>query len=306
MERQNKVVIAGGTGFIGKALAAHLIESRYAVTILTRQPKNPHEIQWDAKTIGSWQKELEDATAVVNLAGTPIGKHWSESTKLSILQSRLESTKAIGDAILACANPPRVWVNSSAIGYYGDRGEEILEESSDPGTKGHFLVDTCVAWEHAQWSIVTPNTRQIRMRTGHALGRGGGLFEPLYKLAKWFLGGHVGNGRQYMSWIHIVDLCALYRWAIENQVEGPINGTAAEPVTNQQLMLMLRSILQRPWAPPVPAFVLKLIAMLGGPEASLLLQGQRVIPKRALEEGFEFKFSILQDALLDLVRADLT
>ena len=296
----DKIVIAGGTGFIGCHLASHFTKNQYEVVILTRNPKHEHEERWDGSTVGVWKRHIEDAAAVINLSGAPIIVHWSEANKLNVLESRLNSTKAIGEAINQCENPPKVWINASAVGYYGDRKDEDLDESSTAGEKGKFEVDTCVAWEHAQWSICTERTRQVRMRSGLALGMDGGAFEKLYKLTKFYLGGHLGNGTQYMSWIHIEDLCRLFQWCIDKEITGPVNGTTPSPVRNAEFMLILRSVLKRPWSPPVPAFVLKVISFLGGPEASLLLEGRRVLPKCALDSGFQFKFPHLTDAIVDL------
>jgi len=296
----NKIVIAGGSGFIGRHLTSHFTSHQQEVVVLTRHPKETNEIKWDGETVGEWKNQLENASAVINLSGASIITHWSDKNKLQILQSRLNSTKAIGEAITQCENPPGVWINGSAVGYYGDRKAEELDESSTPGQKGSFEVDTCVAWEHAQWSVCTEKTRQVRIRSGITLGSDGGAFQKMYTLAKYFLGGHFGSGEQSMSWIHIDDLCALFQWCIDKKISGPVNGTAPNPVRNAEFMLILRSVLKRPWSPPVPAFVLKLIAMCGGPEASLLLESQRALPKAALDSGFQFKFPHLLEAIVDL------
>src|SRR5438105_7015172 len=178
-----RIILAGGTGFIGRHLAAQFTNNGYEIITLTRHPKNPNEKHWNGKTVTDWKQELENAQAIINLAGAPIITHWSEASKLNVLESRLNSTKAIGEAINQCKEPPKVWINSSAIGYYGNRGDEELIETSTPGTKGQFVVDTTVAWEHAQWSICTENTSQVRIRTRIVLGRAGGAFQNLHTLA---------------------------------------------------------------------------------------------------------------------------
>ncbi|HEY3780947.1 MAG TPA: TIGR01777 family oxidoreductase [Fimbriimonadaceae bacterium] len=297
--KKGKIVLAGGAGYIGKELARQFAEE-YDVVILSRH-SDANSVTWDGKTLGPWQKELDGAAAVINLSGESVAKHWSDANKLSILESRIFSTRVIGEAIQASAKPPTVWINSSAIGYYGDRGSEELTESSEPGAKGQFLVDVCVAWEEEQVRAVTPGTRKVRLRTGVVLGKGSSAFEPLRKATTYFVGGSIGNGRQYMSWIHVNDLAAMFRWAFENEVEGPVNGTAPQPATNEELMAMMRAVLRRPWAPPIPAFVLKLVTMLGGPEASLLLDSERVLPKAVVGKGFEFKFGGLREAIADLL-----
>jgi uncharacterized protein (TIGR01777 family) len=299
-----KIVIAGGSGFIGKALVQHLSD-RNEVVVLSRHPRAglaAREAEWDGKSVGDWAVELEGAEAVINLSGASISKHWSQEYKLQILESRLDSTRAIGQAIAGCSIPPNVWINGSATGYYGNRGDELLNEDSAPGRKGEFLVDTCVAWEHEQERAQCSSTRKVRIRTGLVLGQGGGALAPLQTLARFFLGGAVGNGQQYMSWIHISDLVGLIQWILDSErVEGPVNGTAPEPERNDHFMAVLRAVLKRPWAPPVPAFVLRLVSAFGGPEASLLLDGQKVMPTKALQGGFHFKFLNLRDALADLL-----
>lgn len=300
-----KVVIAGGSGFIGHALIKHFQDLGYEAVVLSRSPSTDpvaRIVAWDGETVGEWAKELEGAKAVINLSGESIVKHWSKEAKARILTSRVQSTRAIGQAIPQCAAKPDVWINASAIGYYGDRGGEELTEDSKPGPRGHFLVDTCVAWEQMVHESEVGSTRKVILRTGIVLGRGGGTFEPLYKLTKFFLGGHHGNGSQFMSWLHLEDLVRLFEHCAEHPIEGVVNATAPNPVTNQFLMASLRAVVGRPWSPPVPAFALKLVSMIGGPEASLLLEGQRVLPKRALQEGFAFKYTEVTDALRQLVK----
>lgn len=296
---KGKIVIAGGTGYIGRYLAAQLSASGYETVVLTRHGDEAQ--RWNGRDLGPWTAQLSGAKAIVNLAGFPVAKPWSEPNKLEILESRVESTRVLGKAIAELSYPPEVWLNSSAIGYYGDRGSEVLSESADAGPKGHFLVDVCVAWEDEHERAVTPKTRKVRVRTGVVLGVGSPAFEPMKTAVKFFIGGQFGNGSQYMSWIHIQDLVDMMQWSIENEVAPVLNGTSPEPVTNADMMAMMRAILRRPWAPPVPAFVLKVMSLFGGPNASLLLQGQRAVPQAAMSNGFEFKFPKLRDALADLL-----
>jgi uncharacterized protein len=301
----SKIVIAGGSGFIGHALIKELGAAGYEVTVLSRDGKSvkgADVVKWDGEHVGPWAEELEGAKAVINLAGESVVQHWSEASKQRILLSRVLSTRAIGQAITAAANPPEVWINASAVGYYGDRKAEELTEASAPGPRGSFLVDVCVAWENEIATAATPRTRKAWLRIGFVLGRGGGAFEPLYSLTKWFLGGHVGNGSQSLSWIHVQDLARLFRWVVESPVEGAINGTSPESVTNRYLMASLRAVVGRPWAPPVPAFMLKVVAGLGGPPASLMLESQRALPAKALESGFKFEYTNLTATFSDLVR----
>lgn len=301
-----KVVIAGGSGFIGSALCKLFHDKGYEVVVLSRSGKAPayaKAARWDGRSVGEWKSELDGCDVVVNLAGDNIAQHWTKESKTRILESRVESSRAIADAIHGVQSKPKVWINGSAIGYYGNRGDEELTEQSAPGKKGDFLVDTCVAWEATATQPDTEGTRKAILRTGLVLGRGGGTFEPLYNLTKWFLGGHAGSGDQIMSWIHIEDLCRMILAVAEGEITSPIvNGVAPAPVSNEFFMATMRAVLHRPGALPIPAFFLKLVSQLGGPEASLLLEGQRVLPKAAMDAGFSFRYPSLKEAIEDLVK----
>jgi uncharacterized protein len=299
---KGRVILAGGSGFLGHALSGHLLSAGYDVVILSRSAgvsDGVRKVEWDGRTVGAWASELEGAAAVINLAGESIARHWSKDAKTRILESRVRGAEAISAAISQCNEKPGVWVNASATGYYGDRGAEELDESSPPGKRGDFLVDTCVAWE-ARASETT--IRNVQIRIGLVLGVGGGVFEPLYGLTRFFLGGPAGSGEQYMSWIHIDDLARLFVACVGNpSFAGPVCGTAPSPVTNRFFMATLRALMNRPWAPPAPAFVLRLVDAIGGPPAGLLLEGQRVQPRKAMENGFAFTYPDLSAALSDLI-----
>lgn len=299
-----KVVIAGGNGFIGTHLSAFLLRLDHEVVVLTRGSESPpgtRAVPWDGETAGEWASELEGAAAVVNLAGSTIARKWTDDVRIDILQSRLRSTKAISEAIKACSDKPKRWINASAVGYYGDRGAAELDESSGPGPRGNFLVDTCVAWEEAARSADVGTTRKTVIRFGMVLGTEDGVLPPMVKAVRWFLGGPMGTGRQYMSWIHIKDLCRLIDYAIEHETPEIVNATAPHPATNRFFMAVLRGVLGRPWAPPVPAFLLRLAMLFGAPETSLVLEGQKVNPKAALDAGFVFEYDDLRDAVRSLV-----
>jgi uncharacterized protein len=298
------VVLAGGSGFVGRRLIDEFADAGYPVVVLSRSPQNLPRAEvaaWDGRTLGSWQERLEGSAAVINLAGSSIAQRWTEKAKREIIASRVESARVIGEAIQKCSQPPPVWVNSSATGIYGDRNAEELDEASEIGPRGHFLVDTGVAWEHAV-DAADVSARRVKLRTGLAMDRGGGVFQPLHTLTRFFLGGHAGSGEQYMSWIHMDDLARAYRFCVEENISGVVNATAPHPATNRFFMATLRAVVGRPWAPPAPAFLLRLVEMVGGPPASLLLEGQRVLPGRLHESGFRFTFPDLRDALKDLVQ----
>lgn len=301
-ESCRRVIVAGGTGFVGVGLVRDFEQHGYRVAVLSRSGKSSGSVEtakWDGETVGDWAGLLNGARAVINLAGESVMLRWTEENQRKILESRVKSTEAIGKAIRNCAVPPEVWVNASAVGYYGDRGDEELVESSSAGEG--FLPETCLAWERAQDSIEAPNTRKAKVRIGVVLGNNGGAFEELAKVTKRFLGGAQGSGQQWMSWIHLEDLAAIFRWAVESGHVGPVNGVGLHPVRNRELMAAMRDALGRPWSPPAPAFALKLAGSLMGVQTDVLLQGQRVKSQVLAEAGFEYRYPELRGALKSLV-----
>lgn len=293
-----RVVIAGGSGFIGRALSDALIEAGFTTAILSR--RGTGALQWDGATPGVWVTQLNGAVGVINLTGEPIATKWTHQKQQEIINSRVNSTNAIGNAILAVEKPPKVWINGSAVGFYGDRGDEILTEDSAPGAMDNFLVSTCVAWEEAQSKFKTPNTRQCCLRTGVVLGKDGGAFPELKKLANLFLGGKAGSGNQYMPWIHLEDIVGLFLFALKNELTGPINGTAPEPVTNEKFMSTLRESVGKKFGLNAPVFSMRLASALGATDPDVILCSQRAIPKKAMDAGYEFRFPTLAAAIEDL------
>lgn len=293
-----KVVIAGGTGFIGRHVQ-ELLRSLGAEVVLLSREAGEGRVEWDGQNPGPWCHELEGADAVINLAGTPINDPWTQSNRALILSSRVNSTKAIGNAILQCQQPPRHWLNGSATGIYGDRGDTTLTESSPIGTEG-FLVDVAKAWEQAAKDFVLPSTHLSILRTGIVLGRDGGAFPILSELAKRFIGSQIGAGKQFMSWVHIEDLVQLVAHIIKSSDALIWNGTAPNPVTNGEFMRQLRHAYGRPWVPPVPPFILTLNAKVGGPDPSLVTWSQNAVPAQALASGFSFQYPNLSSAIESL------
>lgn len=298
------VVIAGGTGLIGEELTAQLTRLGYSVVCLTRSTEAPTGARpeiWDGANFGTWQLAVDGAAAVINLAGSPISVKWTREARNTILQSRVASTQILGRAIAEAKNPPPVWINGSAVGYYGDRGDELLTETSEPGKRRDFLVDTCVAWEASMDRAEVGDVRKVMLRTGIVLSDDGGALPPLANLTRWFLGGHQGPGTQYVSWIHIKDMARTIIYCMLNPLSGPVNAVGPNPCTNRFFMATLRGVIGRPWAPPVPEFALKLANLFGAPDPALLLYSQRVEPRVLLESGFQFEFDELRDALRGLV-----
>lgn len=296
-----KVVLAGGSGFVGSALAASMLKDGWDVVVLSRRSSSTAGVRavvWDGREQGAWTGEIAGCDAVVNLSGSPIFTRWGPHTLDTIVSSRVDATRAIGQAIASSAAPPRVWVNASAVGFYGDTGSEVVTEAN-PAGEG-LLADTCRVWEEACLATDTPATRTVRARIGVVLGRKGGAFPLQRRLANAFLGSHLGTGTQGFSWVHARDAVAMLRWAIDHPVQGPMNVVSPDPVSNKKFMASLRTRLGRPWAPPVPAFAVKIAHRFGAPPPEVLLDGQFVLPKVALDADFHFRFATLGDALSDL------
>lgn len=300
-----KVVIAGGTGFLGRPLSAAFAADGHQVVVLSRRaadtntPPGVAIAQWDS---GSGAPEtsrlLEGADLLVNLAGESIaGRRWTEAHKARIRSSRVTVTRRLVEALSRLSTSP-AFVSASAVGYYGDRGDETLTEASPPGTG--FLAEICVEWEREALAAA-PRARVALVRTGIALERDGGALERMLLPFKLFAGGPLGSGAQYMPWIHRDDWVSLVRWlATRAGAQGPYNATAPNPVTNREFSNTLGAVLHRPSFMPAPAFALKIA--LGEMAEPLLLASQRAAPARALQEGFVFKYTTLREALEAIVR----
>jgi len=284
-----KVVITGGTGFLGSALASSLRIDGHQIIIITRHPHVHDQAPWTDLPI-----VVEGADVVVNLAGDPLETgRWTKARKTSILESRLKATEAVVTAMSKTSQRPGVFLNASAIGYYGVRGTGAVTEESPAGSD--FLASVCVAWEGAAMAAAWM-TRVVLLRSGLVLDGAGGALPKLALPFRFFAGGRVGSGDQYWSWIHRDDWVRMVRWAVENaSIKGPLNLTAPGPVTNREFTDALASTLHRPALAPAPAFALKL--MLGEMAEAMILNGQRVLPDKAERGGFEFRYPDLDAAL---------
>jgi uncharacterized protein len=298
-----RVVLAGGSGFLGGRLARELLARNYEVVVLTRSPRERRdgvrEAEWSGTHIGEWIKFLDGAHAVVNLAGRNINCPHTPKNILEIAESRVNSVRVLAASFNHIAHPPRVWVQAGAIGFYGDRGDQWCNEGT-PGGQDR-LAGICRQWEEAFDAAVVAKTRRVLLRIGFVLDRKGGALPLLARLTRWFCGGAVGSGKQYISWIHLGDLNRMFLEAIERgDLSGTFNATAPNPVTNKEFMRELRRVLHRPWSPPVPAWGARLGAWLMRTESSLALSGCRSAPKRFLEAGFSFRFPELRAALKNI------
>ena len=300
-----KVLVTGASGFIGSALCDSLLVRGDTVVGLTRDPKrargtNP-SVTWHA-----WEPALERPPAaafegvdgVVNLLGEKINQRWTDEAKRRMMESRRTGTHNLVGTIAGLKHKPSVLVSQSAIGYYGDRGAAIIDESAEPGEG--FDAEVTREWEKAAREVEGAGMRLALIRTGHVLDPNGGFLAQVLPPFKAGLGGPIAGGEQYVSWIHIEDEIGILLWALDNQsVDGVINATAPNPVTNGELTKRLGNALSRPAVVPVPGFALNL--RFGREFAEILKGGQRVMPRRALDLGYEFRFPELEGALGDLL-----
>jgi uncharacterized protein (TIGR01777 family) len=299
-----RIVLAGGSGFIGRALAKALLVRGYQVVVLTRTPRKDSgflEVEWDGAHVGEWIQHLNGAEAVVNLAGSNVNCLHTQENIDEIIESRVHSVRAIAQSLKHIKVAPRVWVQAGAVGYYGDTGDRLSDENSPAGDD--TLAGVCKLWENAFNSVDAPKTRRVLLRIGFVLGRDGGALPVLSKLTKRFLGGRVGNGRQFISWIHIADLARMFVESIEREnLTGTFNAVGLNPEMNRFFMSELRRVLHRPWSPPVPEFAVRLGARWMNTEPSLALTSQCCAPIRFIEAGFEYQYSKLRPALENLCR----
>lgn len=300
-----KVIITGATGFIGRALCETLGKD-YEIIALSRDAKRAFKslgdlaniIEWDGRTTGSWLHYANGALAIINLAGENVASgRWTESKKAGILHSRLDGARAVIEAIKQTDKKPAVVIQASAIGFYGPRLDEPLDEESPPG-KG-FLASVCQRVESSAEQIDALGVRCVVIRTGVVLGRAGGAFEKLVKPFRFFLGGHLGTGKQWFSWIHLEDQVAAIKFLMENEnLKGVFNLTAPEPVTMKEFCKILGKVLHRPSLMKVPGFAARLA--FGQMADEMLLSGQKVLPKRLLNTNFNFKYTNVKQALIDI------
>ncbi len=290
-----KIIIAGGTGFIGSYISKRFLESCYDVQIVSR---NHADIKWD---INELSEAMNGAEMVINLAGKSINCRHTESNRKAIINSRVNSTTLIGNAISACDNPPKLWVNASATGIYrSSHKHPMTEDETDLGND--FLAKVVTMWEKAMDDFKLPVTRQIALRTSVVLGYKGGALKPLVLLSSFGLGGKQANGKQMVSWIHLEDYFRILVFILKNEkIEGIINCTAPEPVSNAQFMKNIRLANHVAFGIPAPAFAIKLGSLIIGTEPELILNSSYVVPKRLIDAGFKFNFPYIDSALNDLL-----
>ena len=285
-------MIAGGSGFLGSALVDSFRADGHAVTALTRKVTQGHHVAWDPYgSITGWAHVMEDADAVINLAGAPIDSRWTAAHKRDMLNSRVRSTRTLVSAMKSVRRIPPVLLNGSAVGIYGPHGDEPLTEESRPGSG--FLAGLGEAWEKEALAA-GPEARVVLLRTAVVLAPNDGALPKMALPFRFFAGGAIGSGTQYLSWIHRDDWVAMVRWALLNAVAGPLNVTSPNPVTNAEFARTLGKALHRPALVPAPAFAVRLVL---GEMADMILTGQRVFPDKAHQMGFDFSYPTLESAL---------
>ncbi|MBL7811869.1 MAG: TIGR01777 family oxidoreductase [Bacteroidetes bacterium] len=293
-----KAVVAGGTGFMGNALVHWLAEKGWEVTVLTRQQRAAEPgiryVHWDARTTGPWEAELESSQVLINLCGRTVDCRYNAKNRAEIYASRLDSTRALGEALDRCTGKPAVWLNAASATIYRHAEDRRQDEATGEYGSG-FSVDVCKQWEAAFFSNSTLGIRQVALRTAIVIGEGGGVMKPLSRLVKTGLGGKMGSGKQMFSWIHIHDFCRAVEFIIANDaLEGPVNLSAPGAVTNESCMQNLRQKAGIPFGLPLSEPLLELGARLLRTETELVLKSRWVWPGRLLDAGFEFQYGNIQ------------
>jgi uncharacterized protein len=304
-----RVILAGGSGFLGKVLSKYLTERGYEVIVLTRHPAPSarNEVLWDGQTLGPWAEQLNGTLAVINLAGRSVNCRYNEHNRRLILGSRVDSTRVLGEAIARCAKPPTVWLSSSTATIYKHSLDRAMDERGEieatPEAKDAFSVEVAQEWERVFDTAPTPATRKVALRTAMVLGtQSASVLDVLHRLVLVGLGGRMGTGKQYVSWIHEEDFCRAIVWLVSNEdLRGPVNLSAPNPVPNRELMATLRSISGKSFGLPATQWMLEMGAFFIRTETELIIKSRLVVPGRLLESGFDFRFPKLEEALADLV-----
>ncbi len=301
-----RIVITGATGLIGRKLVRALIHRGDNVIVFSRDaekakaffPRAMESVEWNYKHPEQWKCKIENSDAVVHLAGVNLfAKRWNDEFKKSIIESRQVSTINIVDAIKSCDKKPEVFISASGIGYYGDCGDQVLSEESQAGSD--FLANVCKSWESEAKTVETFGVRSVQIRTGLVLSTEDGALKQMLPPFKFFIGGYLGNGKQWASWLHIDDIVEIYLHAIDNSsLTGSLNATSPNPIIMKEFAQTLARVLHRPSLFPVPKFILKLVV---GEASEVILASQRINVNKLIDSGYKFKFEILEDALRDLL-----
>ncbi|MGV3642563.1 MAG: TIGR01777 family oxidoreductase [Adhaeribacter sp.] len=300
-----KIVLAGGSGYLGRVLGEYYRPLAEEVIVLSRKDKaadgNIRTLVWDGRSEGNWAESLEGADMLVNLCGKNVNCRYTRANQAAIINSRVVPTTLLGKVIGGLAHPPKLWINVTSATIY--RHAEDRPQDEDTGDIGYgFSVEVCRRWEEAFFEANTPNTRKVALRMGIVLGRQDAAFPRLLNLVRCGLGGRQGDGQQYVSWVHEQDAARCTEWLLRHgQLQGVVNCTAPEPVKNTELMADIRRAWGMPWGLPTPAWLLALGARIIGTETELILKSRWVLPRRLLDSGYTFQFSQARHAVNDLI-----
>lgn len=300
-----KIVIAAGTGFLGSVLTEHFKNKFESIIILTRgknkTQNNMKFVHWDAKTLGNWKTEINNAEVLINMTGKSVDCRYTKKNRKLIMSSRIASTTVLGKAIKECKNPPKVWLNSSTGTIYRHSLDKEMDEINGEIGTG-FSVDVATTWEKTFFDQHTPNTRKVALRTSIVLGRNGGALPPIINLVKIGFGGKQGNGNQKLSWIHEVDFARSLEFIINNNnISGPINIVSPTPTTNVKFMKALRKTMQIPIGISLSKPILELGARFIKTETELILKSRNVVPQELQNNGFNFSYPDLENAFEHLI-----
>ncbi len=305
-----RIILAGGSGFLGQLLGEFLQPRGWEPVVLTRSPAARakfKELAWDARTLGDWAHALDGAEAVINLAGRSVNCRGTPANRLAIMNSRVESTRVLGEAIARCSQPPKTWLNSSTATIYKHSFDRPNDESSTdfsptPEARDAFSVEVARAWEQALDGAQARQTRKVALRITLVFGTvPGGVFQILRRLTRFQLGGRMGSGRQYVSWIHEEDFCRAVEWILEHpEMSGPVNLAAPHPVTNREMMETFRRVCGVSIGLPAAEWMLEVGAFFLRTETELMLKSRNVIPGKLLASGFSFCYPRMEEALRDL------
>lgn len=301
-----RIILAGGTGTIGKILQEPFAAQGHDVVVLTRRPEieqhpKAHVLAWDGRSRGDWWRELDGADVLINLAGRSVDCRYTPENKAAIINSRLESTHALGEAMLAIKSPPPLWINlSSATVYRHAEDRPMDEETGELGDD--FSPRVVKAWEHEFFQHKRAGVRQVAVRCAIVFSNKGGAFPRYAQLVRWGLGGRHGSGRQYVSWVHEADVAGFFQWLIQTpQAEGTLNLAAPNPLPEQDMLKAMRARIKPMLALPTPEWMLRMGARIIGTETELILKSRRVVPTRALQLGFRFQHERIESAVRELL-----
>src|SRR5437870_153586 len=308
---RNRIIVAGGSGFIGRLLTDRFVSGNYEVVVLTRSPQTAQQairqVRWDGCTLSDWARELEGARALINLAGRSVNCRYNERNRREILESRVDSTRVLGEAIASCNRPPRVWLNASTATIYEHTFDRPMDEATGviaatPEAKDAFSIDVARAWEQTLNEARTPATRKVALRTAMVFASSeGGVFRVLRRLTRFGLGGPVAGGNQFMSWIHEDDFCRAVEWLIDrDDFSGPVNVASPNPIPHREMMRIFRRECRVPFGLPATRWMLEVAAFIHRTEAELIIKSRRVVPGRLLAAGFQFRFPKMEDAVREI------